>query len=240
MTVRVVGSLLALLAIFIAGIGWFALALMEQGPRLTRTADSVARVSRVSVPMLMAAEELKSDAIQVQQWFTDVSTARNSDGLTAGYAMVRHHAERFKFHLGEARRHARFAAMGEIDEILERLSEAFEEYHRIGTRMADAVVAKDTETASRLMEEVETAAEHLLATADRAVAMTQITTFVDLERMRAEAAAVEHATRSLFVTLKLGAVAFAVVVGIAILFVLRVFSGEMRRLDRAILRRLLD
>ena len=60
----------------------------------TEIVDSVTEVTEHSLPLAMAAKDLRYHVVQVQQWLTDVSATRAAEGYADGFDKAREHASR--------------------------------------------------------------------------------------------------------------------------------------------------
>ena len=58
-------------------------------------AQSTAKISNEYVPFAGTARQMKLDAVQVQQWLTDISATRGLDGLNDGFDMAAEHHQSF-------------------------------------------------------------------------------------------------------------------------------------------------
>ncbi|TAN71295.1 MAG: methyl-accepting chemotaxis protein [Methylobacter sp.] len=97
-------------------------------------------------PQAWAAEKMALDIIQVQQFLTDVSATQDPEG----YQDAETFANDFKETIQVQRENKLSAAqMAELDAI----EQAFEEFYRLGKRMAEAYISSGTKAGNVLMED---------------------------------------------------------------------------------------
>jgi len=105
-----------------------------------------------------AISAMKFDAVQVQQFLTDVSATRGEDGLTGGFEQ----AEAFRKRFQEDGERARMLAFKlEAPELAQRLANtqtAFDAYYSSGVTMANAYVAGGTSAGNAHMADFDAAA----------------------------------------------------------------------------------
>lgn len=126
--------------------------------------ESVTEVTEHSLPLAMAAKDLRYHVVQVQQWLTDVSATRAAEGFADGFDKAAAHA-------GTCRDlFARFesdAAVQRADrERLAELRSAFESYYAVGTTMANAYVAGGPARGNAMMATFDAAAERITTAVD--------------------------------------------------------------------------
>jgi len=108
------------------------------------------------------AQALKLEAIQVQQFLTDISATRGLDGLDTGYTEAEENAKAFKEGL------AKFQAMFEREndraglEQAARLRTNFDSYYSAGQAMAKAFVANGPSEGNKLMGSFDKAAQKFM------------------------------------------------------------------------------
>ena len=117
-------------------------------------ANNAIKVDTESLPYALLAGEMRAEAIQVQQFLTDVSASHNPDGFNDAEEA----AAGFKTGL------AKFKEMYEKDKDAEALkamsalSTSFDAYYEIGKRMAGAYMKEGLEAGNQIMEEFDTTA----------------------------------------------------------------------------------
>lgn len=115
--------------------------------------SSVAGVNRGSeelaqkmIPVIHTGHELKLSVVQVQQWLTDISATRGLDGLNDGFDEAANNAKRFKSLVAELVR---------LDPVnrsqYEALIPTFDDYYRVGQKMAQAYVDEGPAGGNRMM-----------------------------------------------------------------------------------------
>ncbi len=176
------------------------------------------------IPLLNDAHRLKLAVVQVQQWLTDISATRGRDGLDDGFAEAQANAERFRSLIANLRR---------IDpgnsERYDAMLPAFEDYYRVGRRMAEAYVAQGPEGGNSLMGQFDTVAATL---------SDQVDPFLEaVEKRSHELLTAQKSQISLSQLILIGSFAVMVVVMIAAAVVmsraihqLPLMSRELRRI----------
>lgn len=101
----------------------------------TTISDRATDISRTGTPALNKAHEVKLAVVQVQQSLLDISATRALEGLNEGFDEAHNNAERVRQLLAElseldVQNAARYQAMLPV----------FEDYYRVGKRMAQAYV----------------------------------------------------------------------------------------------------
>ena len=121
-------------------------------------ADQLADVtSQVSLPFAMLAADMKLQAVQVQQFLTDVSATHEPDGYKDAQeaADIFHaHAEKFK---------NKFASINDKKslEVLAETVKAFDAMYAMGRKMADAYINHGIDAGNELMESFDSSTDSL-------------------------------------------------------------------------------
>ena len=102
----------------------------------TEIVDSVTEVTEHSLPLAMAAKDLRYHVVQVQQWLTDVSATRAAEGYADGFDKAREHASRCRDLFARFEGDATVQAADR--QRLAELRSAFESYYTVGKTMAQA------------------------------------------------------------------------------------------------------
>jgi methyl-accepting chemotaxis protein len=112
------------------------------------------------------AQRMKLDAIQIQQWLTDVSATRGLDGLADGFDKAGQARASFVAGLGKFRdmyrRENDTARLQKLDELEKKL----DAYHALGTTMAKAYVAEGPSAGNKHMAAFDATAEQLAGALD--------------------------------------------------------------------------
>jgi methyl-accepting chemotaxis protein len=106
-------------------------------------------------------QNIKFDAVQVQQWFTDISATRGLDGLDDGDEKAAEFAESFRKNLALAQDLSRKLELKDVEEPLTQLEKDFPGYFATGQKMAAAYVAEGPAGGNLVMEEFDGAAEKI-------------------------------------------------------------------------------
>jgi methyl-accepting chemotaxis protein len=124
----------------------------------------VEAVEAKTMPLAMAAKDLRFHAVQVQQWLTDISATRAAPGFADGFDEAEQHAVAFRRLLqgfaaaakDDAERQARIAALGA----------AFEAYYASGKSMAQAYIDGGPAAGNERMAGFDVLAEQMTNAAD--------------------------------------------------------------------------
>lgn len=108
-----------------------------------------------------AMDELEFDAVEVQQWLTDISATRGLDGLDDGFEKAEKYAQKFHKAIKDAQTSAKNAHMDKLVEKLATVDQAFEPYYAQGKVMAQAYIDGGPEVGNKLMAAFDAAAEEL-------------------------------------------------------------------------------
>ncbi|MBF0110953.1 MAG: methyl-accepting chemotaxis protein [Magnetococcales bacterium] len=134
-------------------VGWIGNFLIFEATRtvMIRTEET----GKVSLPLLVVADDMVAATIEVQQWLTDVSATHNADG----FQDARDAAEVFRAGLRRFREHDQ----GSADRLhfLDTLEVAFNELYATGERMAHAYMNEGLEAGNRIMEAFDEASDVL-------------------------------------------------------------------------------
>jgi len=120
---------------------------------------------------IILAKNMNIDAIQVQQWLTDISATRARDGLDDGFKEAESSYRGFLTKLAQLRAH--YVELGSAaDEIdaLDEMKSRFENYYQTGRKMAQAYIDQGPEGGNKIMSEFDTAAESFTKAFDKLVA----------------------------------------------------------------------
>ncbi|MCR9143239.1 MAG: methyl-accepting chemotaxis protein [bacterium] len=138
-----ISFLLILTIVFIGGIFLFYQASLITG--------LVSHVRDAAMPRALIADDMALQAVQVQQWLTDVSATGNPDG----YADAREAADFFRAGLRKLRSSYRLETSGAVREMrrgeLEQLEREFDSFYALGLRMAAAYLERGRAAGNVLM-----------------------------------------------------------------------------------------
>ncbi|MEZ4647447.1 MAG: methyl-accepting chemotaxis protein [Candidatus Eisenbacteria bacterium] len=129
-------------------------------------AEETTLVSGTYVPLAGVARQMKLDAVQVQQWLTDISATRGLDGLDDGFAMAAEHHQSFLEGLETFRRHFREVGDAEGAAKMDRMEADFEAYYAAGQKMAKAYIADGPAGGNAMMGQFDEAAAAMAGSLD--------------------------------------------------------------------------
>jgi methyl-accepting chemotaxis protein len=189
------------------------------------TKQQSVHLSETQVPLLSGAHDLKFYVLQVQQWLSDISATRGRDGLDDGFTAAEKNAKLFRAQIErlialDAKHAARYRAMLPV----------FNEYYKIGTKMAQVYIDDGPAGGNRMMPAFDKVAERLSTQVDGFLAQMEDATHTTI--MRQEGV---ESTTSLSVVFG----SLAILLGIGIIYFimsralacLPVILGEMQRIS---------
>jgi methyl-accepting chemotaxis protein len=119
-----------------------------------------------SAVFALLAEQMKLDAVQVQQWLTDISATRGLDGLNDGFDEAESSYQSFLAGLGKFeamfREENDSASLQKVDQ----LRTAFAAYYEAGKQMAQAYVSEGPAGGNKLMASFDEAASGMADSLD--------------------------------------------------------------------------
>lgn len=116
--------------------------------------------------LTLALKDAQIDAIQVQQWLTDISATRGLDGLDDGPAEAAKHAESFSTNLDTAYELAGLMKAERVKSAIEDARLAFPAFYETGTKMANAYVEGGPSAGNAMMESFDTASANIYGAID--------------------------------------------------------------------------
>lgn len=126
--------------------------------------DRVDEVTERSLPLAMAAKDLRYHVVQVQQWLTDVSATRAAEGFADGFDKAGEHAGRCRDLLAHFESEPSLQAVDR--QRLGELRSAFESYYAAGKTMAKAYVDGGPASGNAMMAQFDAAAERITTAVD--------------------------------------------------------------------------
>lgn len=188
------------------------------------------RTKNESSHFALLAKNMQMDAIQVQQWLTDISATRAMPGFDDGFEEAEAHAEAFRSKLAEFRQmFSRNQSKSGIKDV-DLLSTSFEEYYQIGTTMAQEYISNGPSAGNAYMEKFDPYAERLTDQIEQLVASQNRALSGDMERIT-RSAQLLSATMLILGGLLLGVSLFtAVVVTRSIVRPLRVILDTISKI----------
>jgi len=178
--------------------------------------DSRVTLSKEHImPLAEAAESIKFDVVQVQQWLTDISATRGLDGLNDGMDVAAEFAKKFDADVEIAMGHANDLNLTDVVNRLNATKAAFPEYYSVGQKMAQSYIEFGPAGGNKMMATFDGAAEKINTEVDGMVEVIISFEEKSTEAMAAASlAAKEQATLQLYILLGL------FIVGCILLFVI--------------------
>ena len=119
-----------------------------------------------SVVFAGIARQMKLDAVQVQQWLTDISATRGLDGLDDDFDEAENSYQSFLVGLGKFKEMYQeendTAGLQQVNE----LNAAIENYYEVGKKMAHAYIGGGPEAGNKTMSEFDGAAAAMASALD--------------------------------------------------------------------------
>ena len=124
------------------------------------------RAAEENAVFALVAEQMRVDAIQIQQWLTDISATRGLDGLDDGFKQAEESRRAFLSGLTKFRE--RFTRENETAKLatLDKIEKSLAAYYEEGRLMAQAYVSGGPEEGNKHMEGFDQAAEGLTSELD--------------------------------------------------------------------------
>lgn len=138
-----------------------------------RVRDEATTASEQSMKVAVLAQQMKLDAVQIQQWLTDISATRAQDGLDDGFDEAAASRASFLQGLQEYRTFWRRSAVQAELAKPDDLERALEAYYASGREMAEAYVAEGPEAGNVSMAAFDQSAAALTAQLDALVAASR-------------------------------------------------------------------
>jgi methyl-accepting chemotaxis protein len=142
---------------FSAVVGIFMIAALITTVLVNGVNRSARQVADESLPYALIADHMAFNAVQVQQFLTDVSATNDPEG----YKDAEKAADDFKGGIARFKEMFRRENNGTALRETEELERAFNRFYEDGKRMADAYVKEGREAGNKLMQEFDKTAEML-------------------------------------------------------------------------------
>lgn len=166
-------QVLVFLALMVPAL--LALGSMKEALQQTRAETEIV-ISKIFA-LNSAVEGVKFDAVQVQQWLTDISATRALDGLDDGDEKAAEFAESFRTNLTTAKTLAHELELKDVESPLLQLEKDFPAYYATGQKMAAAYIAEGPAGGNLIMGEFDGEAEKIANSMDTLLsALGKVTT----------------------------------------------------------------
>ncbi len=120
---------------------------------VSKTSKTAKTESQISFDLAMAAQQMRLDVVQVQQWLTDISATRGLDGLNDGFDEAAKSRESFLAGLERFRKYyAESNDRANLQKVADMASR-FDNYYAVGVKMAQAFVAQGPAGGNPMMAE---------------------------------------------------------------------------------------
>lgn len=113
--------------------------------------DSVRVTTDESVKYALIAKDMKLKVVQVQQWLTDISATRATEGFDDGFTMAEENAASFLSDLTTFRDFYQSKSNQEQVQTLNDIEVSFNEYLKMGNTMAQGYIDGGPETGNKFM-----------------------------------------------------------------------------------------
>ena len=165
------------------------------------------------MPLQRAVLDVRFDAVQVQQFLSDVSTTRAQDGLDDGFKNAEEYARKFMIDIDTAINLARKNDRTDMVKSLSEAKEIFPPFYAQGRKMAEAYVAGGPAQGNKLMSEFDKVTDKI--TEDMNVAVRNLSSIVSVDRTNSEglaASSLKTTTTVLIIVLVLALIGIAVAI----------------------------
>ncbi len=189
---------------------------------------SIARSGELVVPLQRAVLNVRFDAVQVQQFLSDVSATRAQDGLDDGFKSAEEFAVRFATDIDTAIELSRKLDRQDMVKILTSAKTQFPEFYGLGKKMAATYVSGGPTLGNQLMPAFDKATDTFTEELEGAV--RGLGSIISKDRIRADALA--ESSRSVIQTVLTAVLALAICgVLVAVLVTRRLLAAStlMRR-----------
>jgi len=178
--------------IFIAVAGTGMLGVYQLSSSITDIDDRVITSNDHIIPLAEAAEKIKFDVVQVQQWITDISATRGLNGMNDGLEKAAKFAIQFDKDIDVAIGHAQTLNLPHVVDRLKAARIAFPKYYEVGQKMAQVYIDSGPEGGNKMMESFDGAAEKIYTEVEAMIVAINVFSHTSSEAM-AEAA---HAAKA--------------------------------------------
>jgi methyl-accepting chemotaxis protein len=144
---------------FSAAVAIFILAAIITTVSVSDADRSARHVAEESMPFALLAENMAFNAVQVQQFLTDVSATHDPEGYREAEKAADKFLDGSKQFKEMFRKENNAKALREMED----LENAFNQFYRDGKRMAEAYLAQGIEAGNKIMESFDKTAEDLTA-----------------------------------------------------------------------------
>ncbi len=138
---------------------------------LDQTTSRLEKTTEHVLPLMQAANDVKLDVLQTQQWLTDVSATRGWDGMNDGFAKAEAYSQALTGHLLTARTHAQSLGLTEVVAELAKVEETYPAFYTSGRQMAQAYIENGPAGGNPLMGAFDKTATETLLHADALLRM---------------------------------------------------------------------
>lgn len=132
----------------------FMMIIFFQYTHIKDNLELVKEMNEKSFATLSKAEELKLSVVQVQQWLTDISATRASEGLDDGFDEAEKYAHRVKSTTKELKKIA-----PDKEKEIEKIEKNFDPYYEAGKEMAKAYIEGGPDKGNLYMEQFDSTAQ---------------------------------------------------------------------------------
>lgn len=129
--------------------------------------EHVKRIDQEYLQAILLAKGMQIDAIQVQQWLTDISATRGQDGLDDGFKEAENSYQAFLVKLEKLRQVYKISDTPDTQ--LTEMKARFETYYQVGKKMAQAYIDNGPASGNKTMSEFDQAAESFTSSLDALV-----------------------------------------------------------------------
>ena len=120
--------------------------------------NHISEIDTIYVNHALLAQSMEKDAIQVQQWLTDISATRGQDGLDDGFTEAKNSYDAFLEKLEKLRQDFQRTDNKVVNQ-LNGMEVRFKDYYAAGKKMAQSYIDGGPSAGNKMMAEFDNAAE---------------------------------------------------------------------------------
>lgn len=155
---------------FTINAGWSYYSTHKMQNNIEHIARSTDILKNVCVELSQISLHIKFNAVQVQQWLTDISATRGQDGLNDGFDMAAEFVGKFAQDVVRAKELAAQSTKKDVLlPLLADIEEAFPPYYETGKKMARAYVEEGPAGGNQMMGDFDEVAERIGTLTDELV-----------------------------------------------------------------------
>ncbi len=228
---KIFAAITAILLVTWGGIGTAIYTLSNQKSSLYENEAQVERISKDTIPLVVAIKDINEDIILVQGWLTDISATRGLPGFDDGFNEAMRFSVKFKQDVKNAITYANELGFTEIVSDLDDLPETFDAFYTGGQKMANTYIRSGPAGGNVMMEKFDTVAAEMGGALKELINNVEEKTSIDLGLLSLKSQRLQTQNNSLVFTLMLFAGISALITILTITFVRSTLQKVFDALD---------